>query len=205
MAYAEVLPSEAVAVESSSSKNSRSAELDRVAWLDLRRISHALAQVAAVGVEVADEVRAREREHVARVRKHVGCCGQPRSRTKARKVGAHDGLVVNCVSIALSDLLLLAGVRKRRRQHKAGRRRVDVVGGGDELAGRLRDQPGNFALATNGFARHRFDRSGGNASLGLIGKSHGALPTHSPFSRRKLHVLHQYSEWGEARAKLGGG
>lgn len=148
-------------------------EFDRVTWFDLHRVSHAFAQVTTVGVEVADEVRAREREHVARVRKRVGCCGQPRGVTKARKAGAHDGIVVNRASIVLSGLLLLAGERQRRGQHKAGCRRVDVVDGGDELAGRLRDQPGDFALAANGFARHRFDRSGGNASLGLIDGRHG--------------------------------
>ena len=156
-----------------------------MARFDLRRVFRVLAQVAAVGVEVTDEVRAREREHVARVRKRVGCCGQPCSLAKAREVGSHDGFVVDRGATVLSGLLLLAGVRQCCRQYKAGRRGVDVVGGGDELTGRLRDQPSDFALTANGLARHRFDRSGGNASLGLIGGRHGALPTNSLFSRQK--------------------
>ena len=61
---------------------------------------------------------------------------------------------------------------QRRCQHKARRRRVDVLSGRHEPARRLRDKPSDLALATHGLARNRLDGRRRNAPLRRIRSSH---------------------------------
>ena len=76
----------------------------------------------------------------------------------------------------LCGKLQLAHKIQRRCQHKARRRRVDVLSGRHEPARRLRDKPSDLALATHGLARNRLDGRRRNAPLRRIRSSHKTLP-----------------------------
>ena len=75
----------------------------------------ALGELAAVCIDVADKVRARERKHVACVRKRIGRGGQFGHATKGQQVGRNSVLLAKMAAVFLCDEFQLAYSIQRRR------------------------------------------------------------------------------------------